>query len=478
MNRNAWHRLPLVAIGSLLALLTLAIACKHIPTAQELQASARAKTYLVKDSTLANQFLVSARGVELFDADTARKDRAPEAVIYWDEVELFRKLIYALPTDSLLHLYSSKGDRHWEAAHFEGLPAPPTPFIYNPQAAKPLQGLKVALDPGHVGGLMDYAQFLEEKFVRILPDEANGYTEEIGFCEGNLALGTALVLAERLRGLGAEVILTREVEGLNAFGLTFDQWLGREVQRQEKWLAEHGQQVNRAAPDAWRLRCAGACYVRDFNIPEKDADFWRNKATLAQIHRIAFLKAEFVERAKKINAFRPHLTFIIHYNVGANNETAQNGYRKALPDNYCMTFIPGSFMGGEMREPGDRLAFAAKLLTDDIPRSERLCAAVLRAHVERLHVPIMVWDERLTYLQNASLRTAEKGVFARNLQLTRLINGTLCFGESLLQDNLTEARQLNARDFTPVGMTTPVPNRIREVADAYYDGLIAWLQAQ
>lgn len=478
MKRIPWRSLPLLVTGLLAVVLTTAIACKHVPTEQERMAMDRANRYLVKDSTLYAQFAITARGVELFDTNATDPERAPEAVIYWDEVELFQRLLYALPTDSMVRVYAAKGDRRWDSARFADLPAPPAPFVYQAQADKPLQGLRVALDPGHVGGAMEYAQFMEEKFVRILPDAANGYAEEIGFCEGNLALGTALVLAERLRSQGAEVMLTREVEGLNAFGLTFDQWLDGEVVRHERWLRAHGQREERPAADVWRLRCAGANYVRDFNIQGKDADWWRNKAGLLQIHRTAFLKAEFVERARKINAFRPHLTFIIHYNVGANNETASNGYRKAIPDDYCMAFIPGSFMGGELKEPGDRLAFAAKLLTDDIPRSQRLSAAVLRQHEALLKVPIMVWDDRLTYLQNASLRTAEPGVFSRNLQLTRLIHGTLCFGESLNQDHLVEAKLLNAKDFTPVGMTTPVPNRVREVADVYYRGLIDWLQAQ
>ncbi len=476
MNPFSRHRLSFAALGLVVAALTLAFACKHIPSAQERQAIARAETYLVKDSSLFAQFEITGRGLELFDADTSKPDRLPEAVIYWEEVPLFRKLLYALPTDSLLQVYQSKGDHRWDAAQFGPLQGPPAPFVYRPKADQPLKGLRVALDPGHVGGQMDYAQFMEEKFVRILPDADNGYTEEIGFCEGNLALGTALVLAERLRAQGAEVMLTREIEGLNAFDMTFEQWLDREVLRHEQWLSAHSEPIVRTAPDTWRLRCAGANYVRDFHIERKDADFWREKASVAQIHRIAFLKAEFVERARKINGFHPHLTFIIHYNVGANNTTAQSGYRKALPENYCMAFVPGGFMSGELKEPGDRLAFAAKLLSEDIPQSEALCAAVLQAHEQQLHIPAMIWDDRLTYLKNASLRCPEKGVFARNLQLTRLINGTLCFGESLLQDNILEAKRLNAKDFTPVGMTTPVPNRVREVADAYYEGMLTWLR--
>jgi hypothetical protein len=169
---------------------------------------------------------------------------------------------------------------------------------------------------------------------------------------------------------------------------------------------------------------------------------------------------------------------IIHYNVGESNNSDNEGFRKAIPENYCMAFIPGSFMKGELKEPEDRVAFAAKLLTDELVTSQALCKYVVEAHERILGVPVMEWDERLLYLKNASLRTEAKGVFARNLQLTRLIHGTLCFGESLYQDNIEEARLLNAKDFVLPGMTTPLPDRIRAVADAYYEGLLAWVNAQ
>lgn len=462
------------AVAAVIAAAVCVMACSRIVSDQERMARTLLTNYMVKDSALGNQFLMSNQGLHLFGTDTLNPDRSPEAVIYWDEADILHRMLRALPIDTVMRHYLSKGTQHWDPADFKHLPQAPGRFRSS-DPKLPLKGMRIALDPGHVGGDMDYAQFMEEKYVRIRPDSARGIPVEVGFCEGNLALGTALLLAEKLRAAGAEVLLTREREGLNAFGGTFDQWLSDEVMRYERWLHDNGRSVQRLDSAKWPIFCAGANYARDYELKGKDADFWTSKATLAHIHRIPFLKAEFLERARIINAFKPHATFIIHYNVGGNNPATADGYRRALPEDYCMAFIPGAFMKGELREPEDRLAFAAKVFTDDIQQSQALSAAVVRAHERIIGVPAMSWDTSLVYLHKASLRTPEIGVFARNLQLTRLIHGTLCFGESLYQDNVREARELNQRDFTLPGMTTPLPNRIRAVADAYYAGLLDWL---
>jgi N-acetylmuramoyl-L-alanine amidase len=461
-----------------IAVTGLVLACKQVPHEQERMARHRAASYMVKDSSLLDQFEITGRGLEMLGTDTGNGARVPEAVIYWDEVGLFIRMVQALPLDTVLHYYETKGDNHWDAAHFGHLPSPVAAFTLPRNAEQPLAGMRIALDPGHVGGSMDYAQTMEEKYVRIRPDPDAGIPEEIGFCEGNLALGTALLLAGRLREEGAEVLLTREREGLNAFGITFDQWLQGEVAQHERWLRENGRTAVRSDPESWKVQCAAANYLRECRLSARDSVWWMTKATAVHVHRTIFLKAEFQERARIINAFRPHVTLILHYNVGEDNRAASDGYRLAIPEDHCMAFIPGGYMNGELKEPQDRLAFAARLLSDDLPQSERLSGFIVRAHERLLGVPAMAWDDRLQYLKNSSLLTREKGVFARNLQLTRLVQGTLCFGESLYQDNLQEARLLNAKDFILPGMTTPLPHRIREVADAYYQGLHDWLDNQ
>lgn len=207
---------------------SLAWACNREPSEQERLTRARASAYMVKDSSLQNQFDITARGLEMFDVDTLNPDRVPEAVIYWDEVSTFRKLLRAMPIDSFVALYTAKGQNRWDPRQFLHIPEPPLPFIPQQNIDKPLAGMRIALDPGHVGRSTN-AKTMEEKYVLIHADPTNGIPEEIGFCEGNLALGTALILAEKLRAAGAEVLLTREKEGLNAFGVSFETWLDWQV---------------------------------------------------------------------------------------------------------------------------------------------------------------------------------------------------------------------------------------------------------
>jgi len=66
---------------------------------------------------------------------------------------------------------------------------------------KPLSGLRIALDPGHVGGKWDLE---ERKYVRQVTPEG-----ETVLSEGLLALQVGLLLSNELKKLGAEVLLTR-----------------------------------------------------------------------------------------------------------------------------------------------------------------------------------------------------------------------------------------------------------------------------
>jgi N-acetylmuramoyl-L-alanine amidase len=79
-------------------------------------------------------------------------------------------------------------------------------------AARPLAGLRVAVDPGHAGGA--FAR-LEERRITWRP--APG-APEIVLQEGDLTLRTALELRAKLAALGAEVHLTRDAPGFGYAG--------------------------------------------------------------------------------------------------------------------------------------------------------------------------------------------------------------------------------------------------------------------
>ena len=65
-------------------------------------------------------------------------------------------------------------------------------------------------------------------------------------------------------------------------------------------------------------------------------------------------------------------------------------------------------------------------------------------------------------------------MFSRNLAFTRLVNGTVCFGETLYQDNLSECVKLNQKTINYQGWMGPA--RVKEVATAYYQGILDYLR--
>ena len=77
---------------------------------------------------------------------------------------------------------------------------------------------------------MEFA-FLEKKFVQMAKGSRAEITEKVAFNEGNLALGTALLLRDSLEKLGAEVLVTRNQEAHTSFGGTYDDWLMGELKR-------------------------------------------------------------------------------------------------------------------------------------------------------------------------------------------------------------------------------------------------------
>lgn len=156
------------------------------------------------------------------------------------------------------------------------------------------------------------------------------------------------------------------------------------------------------------------------------------------------------ERARQINAFDPDLTVCIHYNLYSGEGTIC----APAPQNFCCAFVPGGFGKGELTRMADRGEFLRLLLSDDIERSIQLSQCILRAFEHELKVPCQTNRSHLKHI----MKWAGRGIFARNLVLTREIKGPICYGETLCMDAESEYLRLNEA-------------RLREVAQAYLHGI-------
>lgn len=345
--------------------------------------------------------------------------KEPRLEGYFELSDEFLKIFSGLPTDK---------ERKLEYT----LELAPTALASQGQTApqdKSLVGVKIALDPGHFGGPFAY---LEERFIDIpsseFSEEEEGYS--LQFDEGTLSYLTASYLKILLEKEGAIVYLTRRGIGEGGLPSGFFDWL------------------------------------------KENPKLWTSDTTLRKLFKL-YNQADLYARAEKVNAFAPDLSVILHFN--AHTQPGQNDSNsRVTAHNFNLVFIPGAFNAAELGSERSRYEFLRLLLGKDLYRSLALSRSILTAFTDHLRVPIVCELDEARYLESACLKV-EEGIYARNLTLTRLIHGPLCYGESLIQNNANEAVHLSKRDFVIDGVSCS--SRIKEVAEAYFQGIKEYLRS-
>lgn len=285
---------------------------------------------------------------------------------------------------------------------------------------KDLVGVKIAIDPGHLGGVYAY---LEDRFIDIPPSLER--TEPIKFDEGTLSYLTAAYLKVLLEKEGAIVMVTRNRIGEGVLAEDFFDWL------------------------------------------KKNPQLWAAEGSLKKLFGKYYNPLDLRARAKKINRFSPDLTIVIHYNSQDGEENKPSNHTVSHV-NYNMVFVPGAFCRNELSEKDSRYEFLRLLVSEDLFSSLKLSRAVLEKFGEHLLIPPVSKHDGANYLNRVGLKIGE-GIYARNLALTRLIHGPVCYGETLIQNNIDECVKLSRRDFVINGQFCS--SRIKQVAEAYYEGI-------
>lgn len=338
------------------------------------------------------------------------------------------KKIYHFPLDSLQKLLAhyeyqaQEQKRKWLLLQlrnqFFGLPK--------------FTGLRIALDPGHFAGDLATAQ-IEGKYLQmLLPDST-----QIEFYESSLAWATAKILADSLQKYGAEVLLTRSEHNFTAFNKTFQEIYSEYA---NNFMKQSKSRIRKQRPLPPNL-------------------FFRNY----------FKKVELLERVRKINAFQPDLTIIIHYNVDENNAP----WKQTSSQNFAMAFVAGAFEAEDLQKNEEIESFIRLLCSKEIEKSAELAEKILQSHEKVADVPIVPLQNNQNFLQKYCLWTGRRGVYARNLLLCREIKGILCYGESLLQDSKQEIRKLNEKTLKIANLYTSP--RVIEVGNAYWHGICSFL---
>jgi len=301
---------------------------------------------------------------------------------------------------------------------------------------KPLAGLKIALDPGHLGGT--WAR-MEERWYVI------GDSKPV--CEGDMTLLTAKILARKLRALGATVLFVRSTPGPVTDV--------RPEDLHDAALAELKRQQIR--------------FVReDYDGP---ADPIRQNSVKWESELLFYRTAEIHARAKIVNGeLHPDLTLCLHYNA----EPWGDETKPTLTDkNHFHLIINGSCEAGELALDDVRFEMLFKLLTRSYPVELAVSKQVAATVAQETGLPAY------TYAQpSASVHPVpdEPYLWLRNLLANRLYRNPTIYIEPYVMNNQLVFDRVQAGDYEGEKEIDGVMRKsiYREYADAVADGLAAY----
>ena len=388
-----------------------------------------AENLLCLNTDTRNYYRINDNGIYIYSGSENKKAGKHEFFVAQEKITPTGLWMTLSPMDSVRKYYKQE--------KFPLSPVPKNNPTQKPVKKGKLSGIRIALDPGHIAGDRATAD-LERKIVPIEENKEKGILNAT-VIEGVLTLATANHLKELLEKEGAEVLMTRDKPNVASFGMSFGDWKAKKFKSHIDSLLKRGE------------------------ISKKKYDFYRLRAREEIIFRDLFLQEDLKERAKLINAFKPDIALIIHYNADEKN----TDWIKPTKKNFCMAFVPGGFSGNLLQKQEYRIHFLRLLCSPALSLSVKYAGIICREFEKTLDVPLARSSDA-EYLQETSVFTGEPGVFARNLALTRLLTCPLVYGETLYQDNEKEYLNLDHTRFGQ-GQT---PQRVMDVVNAYYSGVL------
>ncbi len=298
-------------------------------------------------------------------------------------------------------------------------------------ADKPLTGLHIAIDPGHIGG--PWARMEERWFsVNGLPPVA----------EGDLTQTVARLLQPRLEALGAKVSLVRG---------------GSEP-------------VTRLRPDtiAAAVEAADEASLAALPVPRSPGEPLRLFA-----ERLFYRTAEIRARADIINAtLKPDLVLCLHFNAEAWGDPAKP---ELVSNNHFHAILSGAFIDAEIALPDQRCDMLRKLLERTHEEELAVCTTVATVFATASGLPPYQYEPKSTRARNLA---DNPFLWARNLLANRLYHCPVVFLEPYVMNSPEVHARIQAGDYPGVRELNGRPCRsiFREYADAVTKGLADYYQ--
>ena len=303
------------------------------------------------------------------------------------------------------------------------------------KAEKPLSGLRIALDPGHLGG--EWAK-MEERWFQV--DSAQPVQE------GDLTLKVARLLAPRLRELGAKVFFVRNGNDPVTAKRPDD---FRELAR--KILIKNSVPQPRAD-------------VLDPNDPQKEQTIrWQSEI-------LFYRYSEIRRRAALVNfKLHPDLVLCLHFNA----EGWGDPNNPMLTDiNHLHLLVNGSYLQQELEFDDERFEMIRRLLSRAYDEELSLADTIAAAMARETKLPPYEYPTT-----NSTTKVGTTGyVYARNLLATRLYRCPVVYCEPYVMNSKDAFARIQTGDYEGTRNVNGLERKsiFREYADSVVDGLVEY----
>ncbi len=289
----------------------------------------------------------------------------------------------------------------------------------SPQPGKPLAGLRIAIDPGHLGG--KFAR-MEARWFQI------GHSRPVE--EGEMTLIVAKILKKKLEAMGAEVWLTRSKNGA----------------------------TTSLRPD--KLKKAAAVSLQEEGAPLSSTrlEF--------EAERLFYRVGEIRNRAHLVNSvIRPDLVVCLHFNA----EEWGNPARPTLTDkNHLHLLLSGDMSGNELLHEDERYTMLVKLLGGTHGEELGASECVARSLAAATGLPPFIYHST-----NAIPASSNPYLWIRNLLANRLFECPVVYCEPYVMNSNPVFNRVQLGDYegrrNVSGLS--LPSIYREYADAVAQGL-------
>ncbi len=343
--------------------------------------------------------------------------------IHEDRAEIVRQSNYSAAGKYTLYFKSSPedpgdADTYWRDTYqMDDLPE---------GSAKVLDGIRIAVDPGHIGG--EWVRWDDRHF------KIGSHSTEVR--EGELTLKVAKILERDLTTLGAEVFLTRS--------------------KNEPVTTDRADDM---------VEAARAHILRKKKIPSKNYLAYT-------AGRFFALSSEMRARAELVNnEFQPDLLICLHFNATPWGRTAY--FNSA---NHMHLLVNGCYTNGEVKEDDVRFDMLYRLLQRMYYPELEMSEAVAQAMRTETSLPAFKG-----YTNGSGKRVCDDPyIYARNLLGNRLFMCPVVFLEPYCMNNRTVYYRIQAGEYE--GMKEfggrMRKNIFQEYADGITNGLVDYFEAR